>query len=485
MKKLIISLTLSVFTTSGLYAQTDQDAFRYSRPSLSGTARYTSMGGAFGALGGDFSTLGSNPAGIAIYRRSELTFTPSIYVGNTSSSFLGNAVDENRFNFNIGNAGLVYTNKLTNDETSPGWKSWNFGFGYNRMNNFHNNFSYEGFNKENSLTDFWAQNSNGLPYADLDPFYEYLAYYTYLINPDSLNNYSAAAANGNILQRRNAETRGSIGEVDFSFGGNYSNRLYLGGTMGLSTIRYVEDITYEEIDTDNLIDTLNQYEFRQYLNTKGSGINFKFGMIYRATDWLRVGAAIHSPTWYSMQDNYDSEIGAQFDNGYRTKKESPDGFFDYELTTPFKAIGSLAFIYEKYGLFSIDYEYTDISQARLGAAEHSFSSTNSVIRKKYTGSGTIRLGTEWRAGNLSFRGGAVFSGSPLTASYAADTYDFSSKSFSGGFGIRDNNLFVDFGYVHTISKEYFQPYTLSTENVAGVNNKVSSGNFTITLGARF
>ncbi len=177
---------LAMLCTLGANAQTDLDAFRYSQYSLTGTARFTSMGGAFTAVGGDFSSLSQNPAGMAIYRRSELTFTPSIYAGKTSSTFLGNTADDSRYNFNIANVGFVFTQPLTKNDEGEGWKSWNFGIGLNRINNFHSRSFYEGFNLDNSFTDYLAQQAQGVGYENLDGYYEYLGYYTYLINPDAL-----------------------------------------------------------------------------------------------------------------------------------------------------------------------------------------------------------------------------------------------------------------------------------------------------------
>lgn len=484
MKKIIIVSSLLFITGSG-FAQTDLDAFRYSQSNISGTTRFTSMGGAFGALGGDFSSLAVNPAGIAIYRKSEITFTPSVFIGATESNFLGKTNTEKRFNFNFGNAGMVFTHKLTENDEGPGWKSWNFGFGYNRMNNFHNRSFYENTNPANSMTGYFAENAQGLSYDNLDPFYEYLAYYTYLINPDSLNNYSAAVPGGPILQRRSSETRGSMGETDISFGGNYSNRLYIGGTVGFANIRYLEETTFEEIDKDNLFDTLSQFQFDQNLTTRGFGFNFKFGIIYRASDWVRMGATIHTPTWYSMTDDYSSSMKAKFDGGYADTKDSPDGSYDYTLTTPFKAIGSLAFIIGKYGLISGDYEFTDISEARLDAVDASFADANNVIRKKYTTVNTLRLGAEYRIGDFSLRGGTAFTSSPLNTRYVTGGADYKKTSFGGGIGIRDKDLFVDFGYLYTESNEYFQPYTLTNQDVPGVKNKVRTNNVTITFGVKF
>ncbi len=56
-------------------AQSAIDAYSLSQGDLRGTARFMSMAGAFGALGGDLSTLNQNPAGIGVYRSSEIGVT--------------------------------------------------------------------------------------------------------------------------------------------------------------------------------------------------------------------------------------------------------------------------------------------------------------------------------------------------------------------------------------------------------------------------
>src|SRR5436190_4102106 len=126
----IIVTLISIITIKG-YAQTDADALRYSQSSITGTARYTSMAGAFGALGGDFSAVATNPAGLGIYRSSEFTFSPSLYTNQTTSDFLGTKSTESRTNFNIPNLGLVFA-KTT--QGGGGWKSWGIGLGLNRIN---------------------------------------------------------------------------------------------------------------------------------------------------------------------------------------------------------------------------------------------------------------------------------------------------------------------------------------------------------------
>ena len=54
--------------------ETYQDA-KLAAPQLTGTARYVGMGGAMEALGADISTISSNPAGIGLFRKSQITLT--------------------------------------------------------------------------------------------------------------------------------------------------------------------------------------------------------------------------------------------------------------------------------------------------------------------------------------------------------------------------------------------------------------------------
>lgn len=491
MKKVILSAIISttiILSGSQTKAQTDADAFRYTGTSITGTARYSAMSGAFGALGGEFSGLSTNPAGIGIYRSSEITFTPSIYAANTKSTFLGNQSSENKFNFNFGNAGLILTNKIRKEESSEGWKSWSFGFGYNRQDNYHTRMVFEGKNQNNSMLDYFAENAGSNDYSNLNSFYEYLAYYTYLINPDNDTNttqYSPAITEYGQTQRYSKEGRGSKGETVFTFGGNYNNKLYLGATLGISSINYSEESSFEEITNSNVIDSLKSYEFRQNFSTDGAGVNFKVGLIYRPADFFRFGMAIHTPTWYSMHDDYKNFMTSKFINGQTYTAESEDGSFDYEMTTPFKAMGSMGFIFENMGILGIDYEMTDYSSTRFNSENYQFFDENKAVQSKYDVTHTFRVGTEWKYLNLSFRGGFSYTTSPVKSTYTFSGNDYSKIGYSGGIGMKEKNFFLDLGYVYTQSNQYFQPYALTLESAPGVANDVQTHNFTITCGFKF
>ena len=318
MKKLInISVSLLLVSTIA-YSQNAVDALRYSQTFYGGSARAMSMGGAFGALGGDFSCLSYNPAGIAIYRHSELTITPTFYYNKTNSNFLGNNMSDYEYNFNLNNLGFVISSKTGEDKT--GWVNANFAFGYNRTNNFHRNIIIEGVNPSSSMTDYFANRATGTSpdnlFSGYSQFEEGLAWDAYLINPDTTvsgNVYETALLKYGEVQRKSINTDGCMGEYLFSLGANYSHKFYLGATLGIQNLRYVENSTHTEIgnDTDTIFDS---FSFTQHLKTRGTGFNFKLGAIFRPIDWLRLGAAIHTPTFYDLEDNYHSSIESSFDN---------------------------------------------------------------------------------------------------------------------------------------------------------------------------
>jgi hypothetical protein len=161
MKKRILAAGIGLICSFASYSQNDIDAMRYSQLTFGGTARFAAMGGSMGAIGGDISTLSFNPAGIAVFRKTEISITPSVYSSTTNSTYLGSNSSDRKLNFNLGNIGLVGTVKLK--DTSMGWQSVNFGIGYNRTNNFHNRIDIKGDNTANSLLDVYVNNANSNP----------------------------------------------------------------------------------------------------------------------------------------------------------------------------------------------------------------------------------------------------------------------------------------------------------------------------------
>jgi hypothetical protein len=185
-----------------------------------------------------------------------------------------------------------------------------------------------------------------------------------------------------------------------------------------------------------------------------------------------------------MHDDYNSIIRSDLTFGQFTAL-SPAGTFDYDLTTPYRAIGSLGFILGKTGLIGMDYEYVDYSGARFSGPGASFSPVNDAVRTKYTSASNVRIGAEWRYDNLSFRAGYAMYGTPFNAGQNVPGADQSKTSITGGIGLRDKNYFLDLGYAYSQSTEYLQQYSLLTQDVPGSKNKVETNNFVLTFGVKF
>lgn len=486
-------LLLPILSFQIIHAQNEVDALRYSQMVFSGTARYNSLSGAFGALGGDLSVTSVNPAGIGVYRSSEFSFTPTIFTSNTTSDYYGRTSEDGKINFNFSNIGAVFTDLKNGKDDYSQWNSTQFAFTFNRHNNFNNRIIISGINPSSSLLDHYAGQINGTNPSDVydaSPFGAGLAWDTYLLNSkDSIDTttYITLLNSGGAEQEKHIVQTGGSSELDITFSGNYNNKLYIGGTLGFPYINYSEESTYSETDVNDTIANFQSFSLIENLHTSGSGFNFKFGMILRATDWLRLGGAIHTPTFYKLSDEYSAVLISTFDSvppespstALSYTSYSPNGAYDYRLYTPWRIIGSLALIVGKKGLISGDLELIDYSSARLRSAYYGYAPQNASIDQKYTHATNLRIGTEWRFMPFSIRGGYAVYGSP----YKNGINDGLRASYSVGFGIREKNFFLDLAYAYSKSTEDY--YLYSGEFTEPAVNTAESHKFQSTLGFKF
>ncbi len=473
-----------------LFSQNQEDALRYARTSAIGSARYMAMGGAYGSIGADFSAIGVNPAGIGMFRKSEFTFTPLITFANTEASYFGELYDDNKYNLGLSNLGFVYSADLSKRSQESGWKKIQFGFGYNRINNFNNRTFIQGYNENSSLLSNYVHLADYTEPENLDPFSTKLAYDSWLIWEDSNLVYYNDAYWGNVMQSEKIITNGSMSELLFSIGSNFNDVFYLGATIGVPMIRYNYESVYSETDTENNYAEFVTMSRRETLEARGTGLNLKLGAIVRATEWLRLGAAYHTPTYYSnMEDKWRVSMNSELflDNQIEKKSaESPRGRFEYELTTPMKAIGSATFLFGKSGLVSAEYEFADYSETRLNSSDYKFVGENNSIRDDYTAAHNFRFGTEWRLNDIYFRGGYAIFGSP----YKSGINDGKGTQTSLGLGFRQQDYYIDFAWVNNTLKEnrymYEVPSQPELEFVTPVAKQTFSRQmYMLTLGWRF
>lgn len=450
MKRIIfISLILAVVLK--VHAQNEFDALRYSNIDHYGEARFNAMGGSFGALGANMSALSINPGGIAVYKSSDFSFTPSFHYNYTESNKEGYNTADGKLNFHFSNVGLVgYF------ETSGDWKNINFAVGYNRLNNYNTRIAIKSTTDSSYLSTYTDQlNVNdGIMEEDISgafPFSSNLGYQTYLVNPlitDSLKYDHVFANSKNITQLTKYQTRGGSGEVYFAFGGNYSDKLYVGALVGIPTVRYVFDRDYTE--TSEETDTLTEFKsfsLHDNIKTTGAGVNLKFGLIYKVVDWFRIGAAFHTPTVYSLSDEWETTMISENKNGELLTEKSPYGTFDYFITTPYRFVSSASFIIGKYGVINGDYEIIDYSTARIREDNSysgvDFTTENENIRSNFQMTQNIRVGMEWRLDPFKLRTGYRYQGDPIRDEYNVDD---SASIYSIGAGIKQEGYYFDMAY---------------------------------------
>jgi hypothetical protein len=494
MKKFSLLIAALIFTMPIVFSQTVKDALRYSTIFYGGTARFMSMGGAFTALGADLSTLTQNPAGLGVFRSSEISLTPQLFYNKTSAGFNGVTTDY-LYDFNLGQIGIA-ANIISNN-VEEGLITLNFGYSYNKTSNLNSTIRIKGINNKNSMADYWADISYGFFKDELEMNVPdaFLANRVYVIDTLSgiSNEYGSVFSNygdGNPRYgqtvRRTITNSGQMGEHAFSIGGNYSNKLFFGLTLGISRLNYTDHYDHLESDPDNDINDFNTLNYVSHYEETGTGYSFKIGTIYKPVETVRLAFAFHSPTMYKIHDYIYDNMSSSFDDGYKYSEKNESLRFDYKLTTPFRALAGIALQVKKLALFSLDYEFTDYSTARFTHAgdDFDYSDKNDEIKDTFKSASNIRFGTEVRMNKLYLRGGYSYYGKALKEEQ--DNADLDYNSFSFGIGLRERNVFFDLGFT-TISnsEKYFMYPGGFGFDAARVNLNSTRNMFSVTLGYKF
>ena len=153
--------------TVGTYAQYMDDILRYTRTELKGTARYVAMGGAFNALGGDFSAIKDNPASAAVFLNSEIGLSFSNFENRVGTNYFGNSNNiDSRFSA-LSQFGLVL---VLNDTQASDFVKLTFAYNYQNDHNFNSKFNARGTNPNRGIDDYFLSFANGVPYRDIKTY---------------------------------------------------------------------------------------------------------------------------------------------------------------------------------------------------------------------------------------------------------------------------------------------------------------------------
>lgn len=494
-KYLFLSI-LALLCITDMQAQSDIDALNYSRIYTGSTARSMGVGGAFGALGGDISTYNINPAGLGVFRTSEIALSPAFNMGKVTSDFSGNINETSANKFRFAGVGAAFAR--VNDNPEDDWKTFNFGFAYNQLANFNKKFTYNGAT-QGTISESFLERANGLFPAQLSDFYEGLAYDTDLIfNPDLYQEdvYAADLDGTNTIQKAETfESQGALYELGFSLAGNYRHKLFFGGTLGLPFLNYQQSTSYSEDDPDDAYPFFNSMSYQENLKTTGIGINFKLGAIYRINRKYRVGLAVHTPTRMALSDEYsaDMQTSISYDStGAVLRDESATAdLIDYELGSPWRVVASGAAVIKNLGFISADVEWvnygaskysfdTDIYPGYEGYAEE----VNGLIKDKYAHALNVRLGAEYAYKTYRVRAGYAYYGNPFDSTI--ETVGGVRQNISLGLGVRPKSVYMDVAFVRALQKELYVPYsTNASQNIQEVTNDVGLNTIVATVGMKF
>lgn len=466
MKKYFVLLTIFMLTSVFLYSQDLVDALRYSNTIVQGTARSGAMGNAFGALGGDFTSVGINPAGIGLYRSGEFSITPRSSSSNAEGIYYGTSVSDKDYKFMLNN--ISYVSAIpTGSRSEAGIISVNMGIGYNRLKDFNEYSIFQGSDINGSYMDYFADNANAGNWSD---YYEELAWKTdMLLYDENANEYwhDMQDAGYGESQRKTYSKNGSIDEYIFAIGLNFNHKLYLGASVSILDLYYRESITVSEWDANDNIPYFQSFDFNSNLRTTGYGQSFKFGIIYKPINQVRLGVSISTPSFYKLHHSFYTSMKSSlmYDDGPGSYNESsPYNDYDYRLETPMRATFSGAFVVGKTGLISLDYELVNYGNAKLrrGGDGYNFTNENMDIGEAYKTTGNLRIGGELKLSDpFSIRAGYQYQPSAFNSmafGKSQPNADSNMMVYSGGLGYRFGPMYFDVAYRYSTLTNYDLPY---------------------------
>ncbi len=533
------------------------DMFELSQTQFNfGTARSMAMAGAFTSLGADMAAMSINPAGLGMYRGNDLSFTPMMTFSKSSTKGATPYGSNSKDRFSIANVGI----SLNVYEGTGRLVSVNIGFGYNRIADFNYNYSFQNHGQNATIgdvfsrqlawggvskNDFYSNGGSGNWNWDYGGFLwnnpQYwnaaLAYRAFMvdqIDPDDPDSWQPTwvGQNASIGHYTTLNSKGSIGEFTISFGANIGNKFYVGATIGIQNIyqrkyiNYAEDYRYSqpsshhEYGTDPNLDYQLLYaKLNQTAIVEGAGVNFKVGMIYRPIENLRLGVAIHTPTYYSLDRRFQSAAaGMAFANNDTDPNVTPDpdGFIstdndknmvsnlliddggnNWSFVSPTRLLFGASYMFGQKAIISVDYErdwYNGIRIKDNVSGLNSQRAYNDTFRDQFKGSNIVRIGAEFKPLPIfAIRAGFGYSGSMLRDDNAVLSSPAIKQTtyYTGGLGImlsRSVSLDVAYQYATSKTTDYYLFY--AEDNVgmaesARYSTEINRHNVALTLGIRF
>ncbi len=508
-------LIICLITSNLIYAQTPEDAKRYSFYPQGGTARNIAIGGAMGSLGGDINATFVNPAGLGLFKTNEIVLTPAFAFNNNKSTYRETQEKNKVNNFNLGTTGFVwaYNNRYNKSSSAV-------SFAITQTADFNNTIKYNGLNNYSSMAEQFAEElqASGLTFDEALNTNSPVAYgaapavFTYLIDTVRINNeLFTKPATGYILDAKEAlkqeyskTTKGGIYELAVGFAHNNNNKWLFGGTIAMPIVNFKSNSTFKESDTSSRTNNyFNNFVYTDDFSTKGIGLNGKLGVIYRPKEYIRIGLAVHTPMFMFLKDTRETNLSTAVENPIGTYNTSSNTFTNnakgeskYLQSTPFKAMLSASYVFREVenvkrqkAFITADVEYVHHKGSRFGSDNEEptadekayYKQLNNVVKGYYKGNFNFRVGGELKFNIIMARLGFAYYGNP----YKDAELKANRMILSGGLGYRNKGVFVDLTYAHSFNKDVDFAYRLADKANTYASVKNQRGNVVATVGFKF
>lgn len=345
-----------------------QDLQRLSERQIIGSARYVGMGGAMTAIGGDPSAALDNPAGLGVYRRSEIMLSIDETIDRTQQIDSRNAYQRARFA--LPQVSAIWA--LGNENKQRGLIFSNLMFSIQRLANYNRDVVVQGTDmgmaetickKTDGLAEQYVQDK---PWDDAEiGWLSILGYEGYLINPAAKDMWKPAVAftNGSLA----VSEIGSVDQYTLSWAGNINNQWYVGVSMNIPTWSYTKHMSLKETDRKNSAELKSMY------HASGLGFGGSIGLIYRPTRWMHIGASLQTPTWMSLSVQTEGDMYSTIASQNYEILTPASGVINEEMIAPLRSSVSVAGQIGKYAMIAAQYDYAhakdmeDIHTLRVGA----------------------------------------------------------------------------------------------------------------------
>ncbi len=492
-------------------------AIRFNQSDYEGTARSQAMGSAFGALGADLTSQSINPAGLGTYRATEIAIGFGVNINKNLSNYYGYKDEDTKGTVPFNVIGLTLNIDRSEGKTS-GAMAHTFSISYSRLADYNRTASYEDKNAYNSLLDYFCFDYDGArqdkydfeaglakdagwlwgPYKDENDTITFatnsweMPYGKDMLDMAAREDFDELGSYGLIDHRQNVKERGYKGETSFGYGLNISNMVYFGASMGIQSLSFRQKVHHREdyygVPYNNAYDS---FTYTSELKQDGSGVNFNAGIIVKPVNALRVGFAVHSPTFLSINERFKSDIdGAETNDIYYSRESN----YEYRYHTPFKFVFSMAGV-TPWGLISFDYERENGNKSKYKATidgddDDYYDDLTDYLKDYMKVVHRLRVGVEARVtNNLYVRGGYNAQTNPQE--HGVQVTKYLHDAISGGLGFRKSNFFMDLAYIcrrTNVDRWVLPDHDLYVYDPMGnqpAASKSKSHNGTLTLGFRF